>query len=86
MYNFKENEETHSKKIYLVDQSTWLPWINVIKAKALRGCKDNVWQYIDPSQTVQPKLPEVPCEPQPQDVQPSARSILDLDAVEFAKL
>ena len=86
MYHSKySSEEKNSKKIYLVDQTTWLPWINIIKAKATRGSLEDVWQYIDPSKTIQPELPASPQEPHPSDVKSAATSILDLDSVEFAK-
>ena len=84
-YNSQNREETISGKIYLIDQSTWLPWLNIIKAKASRGCKQNVWQYIDPSKSSQPTLPSDPVEPHPRDVMTTARSILDLNSEQFAK-
>ena len=84
--NPQVHEEFGSKKILLVDQSTWLPWINVIKAKALRGSKENVWQYIDPSKSVEPELPQIPDEPEPKDVSPGAQTIMSLNQEQFARL
>ena len=83
--NKKFNDEITSKRVFLINQSTWLPWINIIKAKAIRGSKEDVWQYIDPDKENQPCMPIDPQEPQPGDVKPSANSIIDLDAMEFAK-
>ncbi|KAF5189162.1 Ribonuclease h-like domain [Thalictrum thalictroides] len=83
--NNHSNERANSEKIYLVDQSSWLPWLNIIKAKARRGCKQDIWQYIDPSKSSQPELPESPVEPKPSDIKLDAMTILDLDPEQFAK-
>ncbi|KAI1001311.1 hypothetical protein K3495_g6888 [Podosphaera aphanis] len=79
-------EQDSSRKIYLINQAKWLPWINIIKAKATRGCTEDVWQYIDPSKTTQPQLPENPQEPHPRDIKSTAATILDLNAEEFSEL
>ncbi|KAI0996101.1 hypothetical protein K3495_g12081 [Podosphaera aphanis] len=84
-HTMQKSEEFGPKKIYLIDQSTWLPWINVIKSKATRGCKENIWQFIDPSKSVQPELPEILDEPNPEEVNPEAVSKLDLNSDQFAK-
>lgn len=82
---FRDTESSFSKNIILIDQSSWLPWINIIKSRAVRGCRVNVWKYIDPSITSQPELPAIPRKPKPSDIKAGANGIIQLDDSEFAK-
>lgn len=80
------NKQDSSRKIYLINQATWLPWINNIKAKAIRRCIENVWQCINPSKTIKPQVLENPQEPHPRDTKSIAETITDLNDDEFSKL
>lgn len=73
--NYK-SKNINSIKIYLIEQSTWLPWISLVEVKATRGSIENVWKYIDPSRITQPELPASPRIPQPCEIKSIALSIL----------
>lgn len=82
---YQSSGEIADRKIYLVNQSTWLRWLNIIQAEATRGCKQNVWQCIDPNKSSQSAIPEFPIQIQTRDVKYTAEAILDLDSEQFFK-
>lgn len=62
--------------IQLSQPNDWLQWSRYIR---LMAEAKGVWDYIDPSLPREPALPHRPTRPSPNDIQPGARTLIDLE-------